>query len=506
MTARSPLHPPPEFTAPWELLARPRIFWLGVAAVSLVALVSAKDPDFADLFGFFIITATALLPAFLWCRGLAHGIPIYPVFTLGTVGTFALPLISHHPLVIQYEADERLTAAVTVAATNLTGTVFWYFLSRRRRPLGPSYLGFRPGSGDPLFFAILIAAIAFNIITTSFDLQIDPSIFSLLRAIILALANLGIFVLGCRAGQRTLGRGGARFYFLLILFLILSTLPTGLMIGALSNALLALIGFALGRGRLPWFGLACLLAAALFLQAGKTAIRAKYWRPDSGGYVTVIHYPEFFSDWITLSSKQLFAGRETVPGFEDNTDENNFVPQSIVERSSLMHLFLRIQRMTPGQVPHLVGATYAIIPELLIPRIFDEQKERAHLGTYMLAIHYGLQRPEDTAGTTIGFGLINEALANFGYVGCLGLGAVLGLFFGWIARWSSSSPLLSFRAFFAIITLASAFQNEYTAGVFVTTLFQGWCALLFLSAITMRRVPAPSLIIPHPDRKSYGFR
>jgi hypothetical protein len=201
-------------------------------------------------------------------------------------------------------------------------------------------------------------------------------------------------------------------------------------------------------------------------------------------------YPAFFCDWFELSAKQIFF-RPTpaiaTPSAAATADDGDG-PQSFLERASLMHLFLRVQRMSPGQVPFLRGETYGIIPGLLIPRMLDEQKARSHLGTYLLAIHYGLQRPEDTLSTTIGFGLINEAEANFGVPGCLVLGLFLGTFYGLAARWSSSYPLLSLRAFFTILVLTVAFENEFTAGVFVTAIFQGACALLLFSLPIMRSV------------------
>ena len=152
--------------------------------------------------------------------------------------------------------------------------------------------------------------------------------------------------------------------------------------------------------------------------------------------------------------------------------------------------------MSPAQVPYLHGGTYRIIPGLLVPRLLDEQKARSHLGTYMLAIHYDLQTTEETLTTTIGFGLINEALANFGYPGCLALGGVLGLFYGCVARWSAGFPLLSLRSLLGILVLSVSFENEFSAGVYVTTLFQGACVLLLLAPLAMQRASTRPARLP----------
>lgn len=483
-------------------MARPQAFWLGAALLLIAALTSYRHASLSDLTGFFLIVASALLPVWLWCIRAAQGIPIYPIFTLGTVSTFAFPLISRHPLVIQYDPDERLLASLVIAATNLAGTLPWYLLTRDAPPLQGVFYGFRPGFGRIFFHLAILAVIAFNLAFNSGMLDLDPAVLSLGRALILALGNLGLFVLGYRLGQRQLSRPSAIVFIGLTLFLILSSLPSGLMINSLSSGILVLIGLALGRGRLPWFLLGILVLAALFLQLGKTAIRDKYWSPAStdAGPVSLDRYPQFFTDWLNLSWTRLSQPEDSAP---DDTRES----QSFVERASLLHLFLLIQQSSPTPIPYLGGATYVILPKLLVPRVFNEDKARSHLGTYMLAIHYGLQRSEDTLTTTIGFGLINEAFGNFGYPGCLGFGLAMGVFYGLAARWSVSHPLLSFRALGTILVLTLAFQNEYTAGVYMTVFFQGACALVLLTIVAMRpmqielsppllRRSAPSLCPP----------
>ena len=93
-------------------------------------------------------------------------------------------------------------------------------------------------------------------------------------------------------------------------------------------------------------------------------------------------------------------------------------------------------------------------------------------------------------------------MANFGYTGCAALGALIGLFYGWVARCSSSHPLLSLRALAAILVLTVALDNEVTAGVYVTTLFQGACALLLFALLTMRRIRPGTARAPYVPRES----
>jgi hypothetical protein len=487
----------------WAATARPPLFWFAALAIVLASALSYRDPGVSDLAGFLLIVVTALLPAYLWSYRFAYGIPIYPIFTGGTIWTFALPLISHHPLVVEYPAAERLVAAGTIAAVNLVGTLPWYLLTRCPPARKSSHYGFRRGFGDAFFFAILIATILFDLAQGRLAEALDPAIVSILRAIVIALSNLAIFLLAYKLGRGDFSPGRRIFCAILFVLVMLSTLPSALMVGALSYAFLALVGMALGRGRVPWISLGILTAAALFLQGGKEDLRNKYWYSTNAEPASINQYPEMLTDWIRFSFDRLLEN----PTPKQVASETN--PESFAERASLLQLFLRIQKMSPAEVPYLHGATYSIIPRLLIPRAFNEQKERAHLGTYILSVHYELQTTEDTYTTTIGFGLLNEAMANFGYPGCLALGAALGIFYGGAARWSACYPLLSLRTLFAVLVLTVSFQNEFSAGIYASTLFQGSCALVFLALLTMGRVStlprtSPSVRYPIQRREAHA--
>ena len=472
---------------PQDSAARPATFWTGLLAVMLGAALSSRQPGPVDIAGFLVITASALLPAALWCHGRAYGLPLYPIFTLGTIGTFALPLIAHHPLVMEYGPRERAYAALTIAATNLVGTAPWYLITRRPSLLRHSCYELRKNLIPRFFQGLLLVSTVFNLEQLALTERLDAPIFSILRAAIIALSNIALFITAYQWGCGRLSRLDQTICGFLTAALIVSTLPSGLMVNALSYGLMALIGYALGRGRVPWLPLVALGATALFLQAGKEDLRDKYWFSVDAAPIGVTDYPDLLADWVDFSFSEL---RE--PSSPTQTDAEG-ASQSLVGRASLMQLFLRIQEMSPDPVPYLHGATYSIIPRLLVPRALDADKKRAHLGTYLLAIDYGLQNSEDTLTTTIGFGLVNEAMANFGYPGCLGLGVGLGLFYGMVARLSAGYPLLSLRTMLAILVLSLSFQNEFCASVYATTLFQGTCVVLALTPLAVRRPCATGL-------------
>ena len=94
-----------------------------------------------------------------------------------------------------------------------------------------------------------------------------------------------------------------------------------------------------------------------------------------------------------------------------------------------------------------------------------------------------------------------EAYANYGFPGILGLGVVLGLFFGWVGGLSQGVPLLSFRFLLAVAVLSGTLASNNTGGVFVTTIWQSFLALATFSLLLMRTVPNPLFVKAGAGRK-----
>jgi hypothetical protein len=104
----------------------------------------------------------------------------------------------------------------------------------------------------------------------------------------------------------------------------------------------------------------------------------------------------------------------------------------------------------------------------------------------MLSVYYGLQTEEATLRTTIGWGLVAESYANFGLLGCAGLGIFSGAAFGQATRWSLNTPFLSARSLFNILLVSFASQTEWTAGVYVAALFQSTITLVGINFVFMK--------------------
>ena len=447
--------------------------------VGLIGAVVAKAPGQTpeSVIGAMLIILAAMLPTYLWAVGKVQGLPLFPVCALTCTWTFAMPLVSEHPIILLFPGWNQLVAALTVTGFLLCGTLAWCWVARRPvRPPAVCWM-MNETATEPLFLIALALCLIWTVVSTAGWITLTSGVDSLSRAVLTAVEALSCFVLGYRQGSRKLHGTAAIIFIGLLTALLLSNLPSLLLIVTMSLLAVTMLAYAVASKRLPWrVGLAALCVFS-YLHFGKAAMREKHWIDDERPAVSPQEFPAFFAEWVQTSFNAI-RSRDTDP---DDREE------SLLERASLMHWLLYIEATTPGNVPYLAGETYAVIPHLFIPRILDPgEKPRSHEATYLIAIHYGIQTREDTEITTIAFGLLNEAFANFGFWGVGALGVVLGSFYGAVAHWARRMPILSLRSLFAMLVASYSFQAEYTSTFYAAALFQSTVVLLLIGAVFMR--------------------
>lgn len=467
----------PRATPPTQAFTRlGRAYWVGIC-VLLVAVCTTAHPQYIDsAIGAALIAAAALLPLGLWVARKAKGLPLFPIFALTHLWTFGLPLLYEHPIVSLFPPQNQLYAALTVTGCLLIGTAVWFPIARKNSRAVQRVYMIRVDRADTLFLALLAGGTLFNVLLAVGRVNLDPGVFAIARAVVLAIEAIACFLLSFRMGTGRLAVPARIAFLVLLAAIILFSLPSLLLVAAMTIAGIAALGYTIGARRFPWLVAIAMVVVFGFLHVGKAEMRRKYWTADERTEPSPLDYPAFFAEWIDAATRHFVHGGEE--------EEEG---QSLLERASLMQLLLYVQLMSPNDVPFLNGETYALIPRLLVPRILDPSKPASHEGTYLLNIHYGLQTREATATTTIGFGLLNEAYANFGLVGMAGLAAVIGAYYALVARWARNVPVLSFRALFAIVVASYSFQTEFAAGVYVAALFQSTMALLVISVLFMRQ-------------------
>lgn len=455
-----------------------RAFWLGIVVLIALVFFVVEPANVGGLVGAGIIGFAALLPTYLWCSGRASGMPIFPILALSYLLPYAWPLLWDHPAVIIYSMRSRLIASLTVAGFLLLGTFVWFLFVRSHGSPPKTFRAFGHGDRTNSLFILFLAGSTLVIMAIRGGWTEPIGTFMpVLRAAALALSDITTITLAYHWGSGNLPKKRVRQFVLWLMLYLSATTASFLLVGAITASILGLVGYSLGKRRVPWLIIPFMLVVIMFLHHGKGVMRVKYlW--SVGGDAVLLQpweYPGVFAEWAYYGGKDL-AGIPT-PEYV-NYEES----APLKERVSLIHILMMAQEMAPDDVPYLHGATYTAIPYLLLPRFIVPDKPSAQEGNNMLNVHYGVQKREDTNVTTIGWGMLSEAYANFGFVGCAGLAVILGAVYGYVTRWAFGMPLLSARSLFTMLFVSLAFQTEFSASVFLTALFQSTiilCGMVF---------------------------
>jgi hypothetical protein len=455
-------------------------FWVGLIVLAAALLFTVHPQNWESAIGGAMIIAAGFLPSAIWILKGLGGLPVFPIFALMHVWAFGMPLLYEHPIVTRFDSGQQFFAALSVAGFLVIGTLVWHQM-RLRSPKAPQRcLMLESKTAEALFLLVLAVSIVYTIALTAGWLSFIPSeVFGIIRSVMLALQALSCFVLSYRLGSGELRFGQASLFKFLFVGFIIVGLPSLYLVTPISLIGIATLGYVSASGRVPWISLIVAGLFVSFLHAGKGDMRAQYWGEAAEPSIEPWEYPVFFGDWMSSS----------IDGLTGNIPDEDEKSSSIVERSSLMQLLLYEQEMSPDHIPFMWGDTYIIVPELMIPRILYPARATSHEGTYRLNINYGFQTREDTENTTIGWGLLNESFANFGLFGMAGLAVVIGAFYGYVEGLALSVPLLSLRGLFVVLVACYAFQVEFSAGVWVTALFQSTIALLGLTVALMKSRP-----------------
>ncbi len=443
------------------------------------------------------IVAGCLLPLVLWSRLRAPGLPLVVLVAGQTLAIFATPILFSNPTLDNYSDEAVHRAGVEVFLFCLALSVAWLIACSSARPPRPirSYWGLsliridQPATLSRAALLLLGLGAAYQVLfavgVLDALLELLPAgVFSIIRTVFDAAALAGCLIGGYSIGARLMPHGQPPVFWALFALIFAIKVSSILLSSATGIVVATTLGYFLGARRPPYLFLALVLGVISFLNLSKFEMRAKYW--DEYGYspgVPLLDYPAYYGEWSRYSINILTFNR-TLSAQDEATG------QRLTDRlNNLQNLLYAQHAIQERDIALLEGATYALVPKLLIPRILWPDKPRSHEGQVMLNIHFGRQRLQDTFTTYIAWGLLAEAYANFGAVwGPLLCGAVLGAIAGRVETWVRAYPVTSLETFFFLIVAVNfSLSFEMVASVWITSVFQMIVALLVCIAPFARR-------------------
>ena len=452
----------------------------------------------APAFGF--IALGTLIVLGLW-RGAGIGLPLVPLIAVQNLIVYALPIVIGHEILASYPPAFVTQAGVEVLIFSISLAAAWRLGMGMFHPASPmsfALQGFKQdGAGRlrGLGFGLIGGASLYLLLESLGMLvpvyaALPEGSGSLITTLISAAAACGFFLVAMFIGAGNISPvGQIAFWALLAGNCFISA--SGFLLSTIT-ALLAsvMIGLFWSSGRMPWRYLTVVVLILSFLNLGKFTMREQYWTQEGeqAPQFTLGQMPRHYAEWFEASYEAIGAGNPA----PHSLGERNQRPkaQSLLERiNNLQNLLFVIDAINAGHIPPLGGATYSLIPPLLVPRVFWPDKPRSHEGQVRLNVHFGRQDLNSTFQTYIAWGLLPEAYGNFGpRAGAVILGAFLGLLFAWLENFTARKLLLSlegFIAFTVLLDIAGSF--EMVASVLVTTLFQSVTLLLVVSVFFVER-------------------
>jgi len=437
--------------------------WMLAAILIYLAYTANVDSAEQLVMGLVMFTLS-VVPSLLWARGGGSRFPVFETILVLCANAYALPVLNSREQLAGYSPDVITRASLTVILYQLSAILVY-----TRTKGMPGRKSFWRDSiithGVERFVVYGLILSTTYIWVSTFTTLIPADLESVLRAVFYGIGILCTFVSAQRWGRGELAQS-EKLVLIFTLVPQLIMMSVGLiLIGAISLIGIGLLGYLSGGKRIPWLVIAVCFVLIAILHTGKTQMRTKYW----DGHLpqpTMSELPAYFDEWITFGLAPTSGGKT--------------VSQKMLERTSLMHILCLIVQYTPSRQDYLYGRTYSYVPPQLVPRLFWPNKPRSHVATYELSIYYGLQQEEDTNATTIAFGLLAEAYANFGLPGAV----LLGIFWGyWLKKlqiWSTFSPMFSLAGLLMILLTAWSFNAELTMAAWVSSLEQAVVVVLGL--------------------------
>ena len=485
-------------TIPYSRRVFPAAAALCVAAVAWAFL----DGGTARGSGLAAVAVGALAPIGLWIYKVGRTLPLVAVLASQDLLWYGLPLLVGHDELRKYSDSDLNGAAVSLAIYFAALSAGYWLAVRRRRPTPGAPLVidvFSRGGRRRVVFvalsalalcAVAEAGLLLGWFTPILERLPQGSMNVIQTCLAAAICGTTLF-LAHEAGRGALRGPAAWLFGLLWAAVFFVQIASILLSSTVATAGALVFGLYLGSGKVPWKTIAAVGLTLAFFNLSKFEMRGRYWDWGEGKVeLRAADLPGYFAEWSGRSVDLLTGGGGApTPGWGSAAPEPE--GQSLLERVSNIQMLLYVrERLDRGGYQPLNGETYAVVWQAVVPRVLWEEKPRSHIGQEILNVHFGMQTREQTFKTYIAWGLLPEAVGNFGgLLGPAAIGLFLGLCGGWVEARTGPLPLFSpwaVLAGFLILSVVAA--SGMVMSVWASSLFQMGAVLLASLAPFVRRL------------------
>jgi hypothetical protein len=468
-------------------------------AVEALHLVLSNRPGVG---AYVCVAAGSWICLYVWSLG-GIGLPLMPMMAIQTLVIYGVPIMTSHDVILAYPAGYVSDAGIEVLVYGVATAIAWNFGMRMFRPSPPICFALHQFNKSGvkgwarLGFGMIACATGFlalqdlNFLGSFLD-SLPSGSYPILVALLAVMSACGFFLVSLVIGGKSASTVEKVLFWLLLIFNAMISAMDFILSSAAANLITVAIGLFWSQGKVPWRYLTVTLLALSFLNTGKTPMREKYWANDysPGASFTLAQLPACYMEWAETSYNAILENRATKQSASGNSGEQANKNQTLLDRvDNLQNLLFVIDAVKTYNIAPLGGATYLLIPPLLVPRILWPDKPRTHEGQVLLNVHFGRQDLDSTFTTYVAWGLLPEAYGNFGPIaGSLFLGFSLGFFFAWVENISAKKLVVSMEGFLLISFLMSLMNSfEMVASILVTSTFQSMVVIVLACAPFVRR-------------------
>jgi hypothetical protein len=426
------------------------------------------------------VLVLGVLPTLRWLARDDATYPIMELLMFMTVPFYAMPVLTGHEEVGRFPESIVMSASMVVLTFQLACMAGAAWSARSFAARAPRHGGrWREEILPEERMEFTAYTATFNtvwLLATSFTDWIPADWIGSLRAIFTGISIISIFVQARLWGTGRLSSHHKVLFWVNLLSQVTLTLVSLLLINAIGLLFTAFVGYFTTARRVPWVPVLLILPVLAVLHNGKSTMREIYWA-DRHPAPQFSDLPDYFLHWAELG----LANEKT----QTQVGESQTITYGLLRRASLFQIVCVTVDTIPRRNDFLYGASYQSVPAQLIPRFLWPDKPSPHQSVKLMSVQLGLLTEEGAENTSIGFGMITEAYANFGYVCVALLGLVLGSVFRWLSLTTADCPTFSFAGLMRILCLVWCINAETTLAVWLSSLYQA-CVAIFLTVLVLR--------------------